>query len=194
MSQSDLQPTSFLTLEPGTSVVDRFGQPVGAVERVLLLDGGGFDGIVVDTPAGRRFVDAPEVRRISRGAGTLGVTTADVQSPGADGPRVYGIPEARFGRVHATEADRDEVIDSLKRAFVEDQLTTEEPGERVSITHLAETLDQLDAASADRAHRHNHQDPAGGAGSSGRRGDDASGRPAGPCVVSPTGTARSHRL
>ena len=59
VSQPDPQPTSFLTLEPGTSVVDRFGQSVGAVERVLLLDGDGFDGIVVDTPAGRRFVDAP---------------------------------------------------------------------------------------------------------------------------------------
>jgi len=34
---------------------------------------------------------------------------------------------------------------------VEDQLTTEELGERVSITHLAETLDQLDAALADLA-------------------------------------------
>ena len=151
MSQPDLQPASFLTLEPGTSMVDRFGRPVGAVERVLLLDGGGFDGIIVHTPAGRRFVDAPEVRRISRGSVTLGVTTADVESPGADGPRVYGIPEARFGRVHATEADRDEVIESLKRAYVEDQLTTEELGERVSVTHLAETLDQLDAALADLA-------------------------------------------
>jgi hypothetical protein len=46
--------------------VDRFGQPVGAVKRTLVLEGGGFDGIIVETDAGKRFVDAPEVRRISR--------------------------------------------------------------------------------------------------------------------------------
>jgi hypothetical protein len=78
----------------------------------------------------------------------LGVTTADVESPGAHGRRVYGIPEARHGRVHATEADRDEVIESLKWAFVRDELTTDELGERVSVAHLAETLDELDAVLA----------------------------------------------
>jgi Domain of unknown function (DUF1707) len=148
MAEPDSRPSSFLTLEPGTPVVDRFGQPVGKVERVLVLDGGGFDGIVVRTDSGRRFVDAPEVRRISRGAVTLGVTAADVRSPGADGKRVYGLPQARHDRVHATEADRDEAIDSLKRAYVRDELTTEELGERVSIAHLAETLDELDAVLA----------------------------------------------
>jgi hypothetical protein len=101
---------------------------------VLVVDCGLFDGIVVGTDAGKRFVDAPEVRRISRSV-TLGVTAGDVKSPGADGPRVYGLPEARHDRVHATEADRDEAIDSLKRAYVRDELTTEELGERVSIAH-----------------------------------------------------------
>ena len=128
--------------------MDRFGQPVGAVERVLVFDGGGFDGIVVDTDAGTRFVDAPEVRRISHGAVTLGVTPADVESPGTDARRIYGLPEARHDRVHATEADRDEVIEGLKRAYVRDDLTTEELAERVATAHLAETLDELDAALA----------------------------------------------
>ena len=149
MPQPDSLPTSFLTLEPGTPVVDRFGQPVGEVERSLVLEGGGFDGIIVDTDAGRRFVDAPEVRRISRGAVILGVTATDVQSPGTHGRRVYGIPQARYGRVHATEADRDEVIESLKRAYVRDDLTTDELGDRASAAHLAETLDELDAVLAD---------------------------------------------
>jgi len=53
------QPVSFLTVEAGTPVVDRFGAAVGAVHRWLLLEDGGFDGIVVDTESGRRFVDAP---------------------------------------------------------------------------------------------------------------------------------------
>ena len=86
-----MRAASFLTLQPGTPVVDRFGEPVGKVHRVLVLETGGFDGIVVATDAGTRFVDAPEVRRI------------------------YGMPEARYDRVDVTEADRDEAIECLKR-------------------------------------------------------------------------------
>jgi hypothetical protein len=39
LRQTDSQPASFLTLEPGTPVVDRFGRPAGEVERVLLFEG-----------------------------------------------------------------------------------------------------------------------------------------------------------
>jgi hypothetical protein len=72
-----------------------------------------------------------EVRRISGGAVTL------------------GVPQARYDRTDVTEADRDEVIDCLKRAYVRDELTTEALGERVGIAHSAETLDELDAALED---------------------------------------------
>jgi hypothetical protein len=51
-----------------------------------------------------------------------------------------------------TEADRDAVIERLKGAFVRDELTTEVLGERVAVAHLAETLDELDAALADLTH------------------------------------------
>jgi hypothetical protein len=61
---------------------------------------------------------------------------------------VDGVPEARFGRTHATEADRDEVIERLKRAYVEDELSVEQLSERVSTAHVAETLDELDRALA----------------------------------------------
>jgi uncharacterized protein DUF1707 len=144
------EPTSFLTLEVGTAVVDRFGAPAGKVERVLLLESGGFDGIIVATRIGKRFVDAPEVRRISQGAVTLGITVADVECPRAETRSTYGIPTARHDRTEVTEADRDEVIDSLKRAFVSDELTADELGDRVAIAHVAETLEELDAALADR--------------------------------------------
>ncbi len=36
---------SFFTLEPGTPVVDRFGRPVGRIERVLVAYGEYFDGV-----------------------------------------------------------------------------------------------------------------------------------------------------
>src|SRR5215213_7493428 len=120
--QPNPQPVSFLTLEAGTPVVDRFGAAVGAVHRCLLLEGG---------------------------AVTLGVTADDVLNPGANPHRVYGMPEARHDRTNVTEADRDEVIACLKRAYVDDELTTDQLSERAGIAHLAATLEELDAALAD---------------------------------------------
>jgi hypothetical protein len=59
------------------------------------------------------------------------------------------MPEARHDRTDATEADRDEVIECLKRAYVSDELTTDELSDRVGIAHSAETLDELDGALTD---------------------------------------------
>jgi Domain of unknown function (DUF1707) len=113
---------------------------------VPLLEGGGFDGIIVRTRIGKRFVDAPEVRRISQGAVSLGITVADVECPAAEARQTYGLLTARHDRTEVTEADRDEVIDSLKRAYVSDELSTDELAKRVAVAHVAETLDELDAA------------------------------------------------
>jgi hypothetical protein len=143
-----LQPTSYLTLGPGTPTVDRFGRPVGEVSRVLLHDDGGFDGLVIRTQNGARFVDAPEVRRISADSVTLGIALLDVLTPDG-GQRVAGAPVARHDRVSATEADRDEAIAALKDAFVNDELSVDELGDRVALVHVAETLDELDAAVPD---------------------------------------------
>ena len=50
----------------GTPVVDSDGAQVGTVHEVLDNKREHiFDGIVVSTPDGRRFVDAPEVGRIT---------------------------------------------------------------------------------------------------------------------------------
>ena len=145
VAQPEFQPVSFLTLERGTPVVDRYGRPVGEVVKVLVHSCGSFDGIIVRTRAGRRFVDAPEVRRVSRGAVTLGVAAADVEEPGASGLR-HGVPMARHDRTAVTEADRDAAIEALKAAYVADELSAEELGDRVAGVHLAETLTQIDAA------------------------------------------------
>ena len=77
---------------------------------------------------------------------TLGIAVADVESPSTDGRRVYGVPEARHDRTEVTEADRDQAIDCLKRAYVRDELTTDQLAERVAIAHEARRLEQLDAA------------------------------------------------
>ena len=60
-----------------------------------------FDGIVIDTPAGRRFVDAPEVARIYERAVILTITAEEAaalpeqQSAVADRMRNAGTRAAR---------------------------------------------------------------------------------------------------
>jgi hypothetical protein len=122
------EPASYLTLERGAPVVDRFGAPVGRVERVLTLSGPFFDGLIVSTRAGSRFVDAPEVRRIQTNMVELSITCADCEAPGLTSP--VGVPAARWGRTESTETDRREAIEALKYAYVHDRLTAHELGDR----------------------------------------------------------------
>jgi hypothetical protein len=70
---------SYLSLRRGTRVRGSDGAEVGRVRRVQ--DNARehiFDGIVVETSRGRRFVDAPEVAHIAERAVTLTVTAAEV--------------------------------------------------------------------------------------------------------------------
>jgi hypothetical protein len=63
---------SYKVLERGTPVVDRDGGEVGSVREVLENKAEHiFDGLVLDTPGGQRFVDAPEVARIAERRVTL---------------------------------------------------------------------------------------------------------------------------
>jgi hypothetical protein len=70
---------SYDVLRRGTAVVDSEGVEVGTVHEVL--DNARehiFDGIVVATRDGRRFVDAPEVARITNRAVTLTIDAGTV--------------------------------------------------------------------------------------------------------------------
>jgi hypothetical protein len=63
---------SYKVLERGTPVLDCDGGDVGTVRDVLENEAEHiFDGLVLDTPAGQRFVDAPEVARIAERRVTL---------------------------------------------------------------------------------------------------------------------------
>jgi hypothetical protein len=151
---------SYLTLDRGTPVCDRIGTPVGRVEAVLCHSDGLFDGIVVATPHGLRFVDAPEVREIDREVVTLGVTESEVANADPRRPsaplmprrglrRLLGgaaerMPVARWGRSEASESDRESVVDSLKRAFVAGRLDTDELADCVARAHEATTLRELE--------------------------------------------------
>jgi hypothetical protein len=68
----------YQALPRGVPVHASDGARVGRVHRVL--DNARehiFDGIVLDTEQGRRFVDAPEVGRITRSRVTLTIDAAD---------------------------------------------------------------------------------------------------------------------
>jgi hypothetical protein len=70
---------SYLSLRRGTRVRGSDGVEVGRVRRVQNNAREHlFDGIVVETKEGRRFVDAPEVARITEHVVTLSVPAADV--------------------------------------------------------------------------------------------------------------------
>ncbi len=68
-------------LARGTPVRSSDGVQVGTVRRVQ--DNARehiFDGIVIETPAGRRFVDAPEVARIFERAVILTLSAAEAEA------------------------------------------------------------------------------------------------------------------
>jgi Mrp family chromosome partitioning ATPase len=70
----------YKVLKRGTPVRTSDGVEVGTVRRVQ--DNARehiFDGIVIDTPAGRRFVDAPEVARIFERAVILTITAEEAK-------------------------------------------------------------------------------------------------------------------
>jgi hypothetical protein len=70
----------YKVLPRGTPVRSSDGVQVGTVRRVQ--DNARehiFDGVVIDTPAGRRFVDAPEVARIFERAVVLTITAEEAR-------------------------------------------------------------------------------------------------------------------
>ena len=141
----------YKVLKKGTPVEASDGTQVGTVHRVLdNLREHIFDGIVITTGEGKRFVDAPEVRRIDNGEVELAVTRSDVWHPGPKGPPgprdVHGI---RLERDDVTDEDRDAVAALLKVAYVEDRFDVEELERRVDVAHRATRLSDLDAVVAD---------------------------------------------
>jgi hypothetical protein len=70
----------YQALPRGVPVVSSEGIEVGTVQRVL--DNARehiFDGIVIRTPEGDRFVDAPEVARIAERRVTLSITAHEAR-------------------------------------------------------------------------------------------------------------------
>jgi hypothetical protein len=104
MSDYDGHAISYKLLPRGTPVVSADGAELGTVDRVLDNEREQiFDGIVMRTPSGDRFVDAPEVARIAERRVTLTIDAAaaadlPAYTPGA--PEYRANPKAgRLGRL-----------------------------------------------------------------------------------------------
>jgi len=83
-SDDDGHAISYKVLEPGTPVHSSDGSELGSVREVLEnVAEHIFDGLVIDTPAGQRFVDAPEIARIAERRVTLKL----------DAQHAEGLPE-----------------------------------------------------------------------------------------------------
>ena len=101
MDDDDGTAISYKLLERGTPIMSSDGTRVGTVDRVLENEREHiFDGIVMGTDGGERFVDAPEVARIAERAVTLSIDAAQsAQLPAYE----RGAPEysanLRSGRV-----------------------------------------------------------------------------------------------
>src|SRR4051795_6547216 len=97
-------PISFRLLARGTAVWSADDHEIGTVEAVLATDREDiFDGIVVRTGRGRRFVDAPEVARIAERRVTLSITAAEaaeLPEPERGAPEFKANPGAgRLARI-----------------------------------------------------------------------------------------------
>ena len=105
--------TSYLTLEAGATVRASDGTPIGKVEHVLADSSADiFDGIVIQTEHGRRFVDAPEVGTMDEDGGvTLSIDRASV----AQLHEPSGNPATMSADV--ADVDSSELREKLRRAW-----------------------------------------------------------------------------
>jgi hypothetical protein len=103
VSDDDGHAIGFKVLQRGTAVRSSDGIEVGKVRRVL--DNARehiFDGIVMETREGQRFVDAPEVARIYERAVILTITAAEAaalpEQPSAMAHRMKHASSVRRAR------------------------------------------------------------------------------------------------
>ncbi len=92
------RPISYLVLKDGTDVRTADGTRIGTVEHVLQDDAlDFFDGLVVRTSAGRRFVDAGQVARMTEDVVETTLTDDDASHlPEPDGAAVYDADPHEF--------------------------------------------------------------------------------------------------
>ena len=92
---TDDQPISYEALKNGTTVVSVTGKEIGTVAHVLHDDHlDFFDGIVVKTHHGIRFVDRDQIDTITTSKVTTTIADADIDAlPKPDGEPIFEVDE-----------------------------------------------------------------------------------------------------
>jgi hypothetical protein len=120
---SEGTPISYMALAKGTAVRTVGGRAFGVVEHVLQIPSEDlFDGIVVKTDDGIRFVDRDQITTITDVAVTTVLDDAAVQAlPRPDGPPIYDV-DATAGTGH-------ELSDWVNRVFGRGKWKLKDPDE-----------------------------------------------------------------
>ncbi len=101
MSLDEGNAISFKVLRRGTPVRSADGVELGTVRRVQEAKRENiFDGIVMDTRSGKRFVDAPEVARIAERLVTVTFTAEEADE------HLHAVPSRTADRLRNTKAAR----------------------------------------------------------------------------------------
>jgi hypothetical protein len=117
---ADDTPISYEALRPGTRVVSAHGSELGTVAHVLADDHlDFFDGIVLHTPHGIRFVDRDSIDAITAAK----VTTTIADDDAADLPKPDGEP---IYEVEALQATGTSLTARLARLFGREHWTRTE--------------------------------------------------------------------
>jgi hypothetical protein len=108
---SDDTAISYEAAAPGTPVLSSSGSNIGTLEHVLQVpELDVFDGIVIGTEHGLRFIDADHVGEITRSQISTSITDAEAASlPAPGGPPIY--------RVDALDDTGPSLHDKLGRLF-----------------------------------------------------------------------------
>jgi hypothetical protein len=100
-------PIAYLVLEEGTPVYGSDGEPVGEVKRVLAVpDDDIFDGIIVETPHGERFVDAEGILELHERGVVLEIPAGDAARLPEPTPNPAALDAGPDETVPTTALDR----------------------------------------------------------------------------------------
>ncbi len=111
------EPISYMVLVEGTRVVDTGGVEIGTVKRVLADTSADiFDGLILDTSDGDRFVDAPQVGDLYTRLVVLNMTAAEAQSLPEPTPSPAAV-DLSADDVSSDESAGDKVRDAARRAW-----------------------------------------------------------------------------
>jgi len=144
-------PASYLTIQRGDRVYDRYGWAAGRVVDPRITGDDVFDGLVIDFRGKRVFVDAPEVCAIHAGVVVLKLSTGDLARTAGDStapPCWPGGPPQAPPREEAEPVAADDAVAllaALSRMYVSGHVSLATLERNVERALEARTCAELDA-------------------------------------------------